>query len=76
MQVLNSCKSATKKEIPEINDVITFPTFPAPADKDGNSYIVFDEEKQTVTMPFWYWKQIVIYVSETEDAIAALHFGG
>ena len=72
MLVSNCCKSVQNQETPEINDVIIFPAFPAPVDKDGNTFIVFDEEKQSVTMPFWYWKKIVFYVLETENAIKAI----
>lgn len=74
--MLSSCRSALKKEIPETIDIIDFPTFPAPVDREGNTFLVFDEEKQNVTMPFWYWKQIVFYVAETEEAVAVLKCGG
>lgn len=69
--------------IPGLENVY-FPSFPYP--KDG-IVLPLDENKNVITgnepdadditvdavlMPYWYWKLIINYVTETEEAVTAL----
>lgn len=70
--LLNSCISRPKAENKEISDLIYFPTFPSPTDENGNTIPQYDEENQIVKLPYWYWLQIVDYVTDTETAVTIL----
>lgn len=35
-------------------------------DKDGNIVFYFDAEKDSVTVPFWYWQKIMNYAIDTK----------
>lgn len=55
--VLTSCASTPKnKEVPEN---LYFPPFET---KDGKILIEYDTEKDTVSMPFQLFKNIVLYI--------------
>lgn len=72
MPVLNSCKSKPKAEEKEISDYLYFPSFPSPIDENGNSIPSYDQERQIVELPYWYWLLIVDYAVETETAVSIL----
>lgn len=58
---------------------VYFPSFPYPADglivplDENNKAVTTDGvQVQAVIMPYWYWLQIVDYVTKTETAVTAL----
>lgn len=57
-----SCKS-TQTET-KTNPIQIETHFPSPYDENGNAIVQFDGEQ--VSMPLWYWLQIVEYAIDTE----------
>lgn len=86
MLVLICCASKPKEEIKEIPvptipglEGVYFPSFPYPADglvvplDENNKAVTTDGiQIKAVVLPYWYWIQIVDYVSQTEKAVTAL----
>ena len=86
MLVLVCCRSNPKEEIKEIPaptipglEGVYFPAFPYPADglivpiDENNKAVTTDGiQIKAVVIPYWYWIQIVDYVSKTEKAVTAL----
>lgn len=78
MPVLICCRSSQKKESTEIINVF-FPSFPEPPkgailplDINGKRVTEKGEDIINVVMPYWYWKEVCRYVTETEEAVQAL----
>ena len=46
-------------------------TPPDPYDAEGNLVWVYDAEKDTVTVPYWYWEKIVDYWIDTQEFFKA-----
>lgn len=81
MPVLNSCKSNQIRVRTETIDVY-FPSFPEapaglilPLDIKGKRVTEPGQEIVNIAIPYWYWKQICQYVTETEEAVQALKAG-
>lgn len=86
MLVLTSCATKPKadnSETPKIViagiDTVYFPAFPypqdgvvIPLDVDGNAVIAEGVEIVNVMIPYWYWKLVIEYVRNTENAVDAL----
>lgn len=60
-------------------DGVYFPKFPYPADglivpldENNKAITTGGVQVQAVLMPYWYWMQIVDYVTKTETAVTAL----
>ena len=60
-----SCTSCQK------GNELYWPEFPDPV-QDERQVVSFDAEKETVSMPLWYWKKIVRYVSDVEMNIKVI----
>ena len=76
-------RKADKKETPQILiasiDDVYFPAFPypddgvvIPLDADKNAVIDSGASIEYVMLPYWYWKLIIEYVIETENAVDAI----
>ena len=79
MLLLSCCKSSQIKARKDTNIDVYFPAFPYPQtgtilflDINGKRVTDYQTEIVNVVMPYWYWKQIVQYVTETEEAVQAL----
>lgn len=78
MLLLSSCQSnRTKVSTETIN--VYFPAFPEapagliiPVDINGRKVTEPGTEVVNVVLPYWYWKEIVHYVTETEEAVQAI----
>lgn len=57
MQALTSC--TTSQHVNTINDFLPPPD---PIGEDGNPVVVYDEETDTVKMPYSYWRKIVTFI--------------
>lgn len=55
MILLISCQSCPEKIKSEVIP------FPDPIDSTGRSVVIYEEETDTVSMPYWYWFKIVDY---------------
>lgn len=67
------------KEIPVVvnpAENVYFPSFPYPKDGIVLPLTETDEAGQmrvyAVQLPYWYWKLIIDYVVETEEAVTAI----
>lgn len=66
-----SCQSLPQNDSQQVlKDKIEWTPFPSPV-IDGESVVKLNEE--TVSMPLWYWKKIVAYVSDVETNISILN---
>ena len=88
MLVLTSCATKQKQaenETPKIViagiETVYFPAFPypdenviIPLDADKNIVINSGASVEYVMLPYWYWKEIIEYVVDTENAVTALTF--
>lgn len=79
MLVLNCCKSNQVRVRTETAKNIYFPEFPLapdhtllPLDFYGKRVKDIDTEIVYIQMPYWYWKEIVKYATEIEEAVQAL----
>ena len=62
---LTSCTSTQKnKPLPRY-------TPPDPYDAEGNLIWQYDPEKESVTVPYWYWEMIIDYFIDTQEALKA-----
>ena len=61
---LTSCTSTRPSDVPHF-------TPPDPYDAEGNLVWVYDAEKDTVTVPYWYWEKIVDYWIDTQEFFKA-----
>lgn len=41
---------------------------PDPYTADGSPVWSYDEDADTVTMPFWYWQKVYFYIVDTQAA--------
>lgn len=55
-----SCMSCPREK-----SALEWTAFPDPF-AGGKPVVVYDSQTETVSMPLWYWKQIVSYASDTE----------
>jgi len=86
MLALSSCATKPKQdenETPKIViagiETVYFPAFPypdddvvIPLDADKNIVINSGASIEYVMLPYWYWKLIIEYVIDTENAVDAL----
>nr|DAF41232.1 MAG TPA: hypothetical protein [Caudoviricetes sp.] len=63
-----SCRSCPRENA----SALEWTAFPDPF-VDGKAVVVYDSLADTVSMPLWYWKQIVSYASDTEMNIEILN---
>ena len=61
---LTSCTSTRPSNRPSYRP-------PDPYDADGNLIWQYDAEKDTVSVPYWYWELIVDYFIDTQEQVKA-----
>ncbi len=66
LTIVSSC--CTKPQTPAIDPALSFATVPDPIDKLGKSVVIFNEDKNAVEMPYWYWQAIVKYIFKSEES--------
>ena len=67
MQALTSCTTLRTNA-----DNLVWASVPDPI-VDGRDVVEVNEENATVTMPYWYWLKVEIYISTTEANIEKLN---
>lgn len=65
---LMSCVSSPKTGV---NDMVWIP--PPNPFIDGEQVVRIDMTVQEVTLPYWYWKNIELYIFVTEANLKKLH---
>lgn len=58
LTLLLTCCTSTPKNY-AVNEWVLPPD---PIDTNGNPIVTYQEETDTVTMPFWYWRAIANYI--------------